>query len=206
MKRNPIRPTIALSALAAALAAPAVLADTLDRYEMVVPPHNVIDSITGNDVRDNRDSTKLRNDVRFDDPMPGRDAHAADSANWSERQQVENTRSEPYTATDALPAAAARDSEGDAVHSGVSDDTVNSPQGASAAAEADRERTDNLDGDVRREAVLPGDGGGEVGVPEPGNSTAETDSFEGARDTAAGVESTRGAGGAGGAGGGGAGR
>ena len=204
MKRKLLYPAFAFTALATALHAPAVLADTTDRYDMAVPPHNVIDLINGNDARDHRDSTKLRNDVRLDDPIPeAGDAHAADDQSWVERRQVENIQSGPETASDALPAAAT-DGAGDPVRSGASsDDTMNSPRDASATAEADRDHSN--DRGAQGDAVMPGDGGGEVGVPGPRDSTAETDSFEGARDTAAGVESTRGAGGGGTTGGAGAG-
>jgi hypothetical protein len=201
MKRNHFYPAFALTALTAALSAPAALADTTDRYDMVVPPHNVIDLINGNDARDHRDSTKLRNDVRLDEPMPGAiDSQAADDPSFVERNQVENIQSGPETANDAL-SAAATDSAGDVVRSGVSsDDTMNSPHNASAAADGDRDDSTTNRG-AQGDAVMPGDGGGEVGVPGPRDSSAETDSFEGERDTAAGVESTRGAGGGGGPGG-----
>lgn len=200
MKRNIIATSIALGALALGATAPAS-ADVFGFFDRFSTSTNVIDTIRGNDNRDAKDSTVLRNDVRFDEPMPGASAREPSNPagqSWAEHKQVENIQRGPDTTTssDASSAAVATDRAGDPVRSGVPSDssaTVHSSGDASAATD------DTLD-DTRRnsaqpDAVTPSDGGGEMGVPGPRDSSAETDSFEGARDTAAGVDSTRGAGG-----------
>ncbi len=207
MQRNTIVSRFALGAVAAALAVPFAYADTRTDYDMVVPPENVIDTIRGNDVRDTRDSTVLRNDVQFAEPMPGAGYDAArdqSHANWSERNLVENTQRHGTTAHDAMPETAVTDQSGEVVRSGAPEAAADVHDGSTAAADdTTREPgASNEAGTYERqgEAVTPSDGGGEVGVPGPRDTSAETDSFEGERDTAAGVESTRGAGGTGGAG------
>jgi len=200
----------ALGALSAALAAPLAYADTRAHYDMVVPPQNVIDTVRGNDARDVRDSTVLRNDVRFAEPMPGvyQDPRDQAATDWSERTWVENNQQHGATAHDAMPETAVRDQSGDVVHSGVPEAGVGVHDGATAAADDATSPSNANEADTQNpdaNAVTPSDGGGEVGVPGPRDSSAETDSFEGERDTAAGVESTRGAGGTGGAGAGAAG-
>lgn len=198
MKRNIIATSIALGALALGTAAPAS-ADVFGFFDRFTSSNNVIDTLRGNDNRDARDSTVLRNDVDFDEPMPGASAREPSNPagqSWAEHNQVENIQRGPQSTSDASSAAVATDRAGDPVHSGVPSDssaTVHSSGQASAATD------DTLDDTGRNsaqpDAVTPSDGGGEMGVPGPRNSSAETDSFEGARDTAAGVDSTRGAGG-----------
>ena len=207
MQRKTIVSRFALGAVAAALAVPFVYAETSTRYDMVVPPENVIDTIRGNDVRDTRDSTVLRNDVQIAEPMPGAGYDAPREqaeANWSERTFVENQQRHGTTAHDAMPETAVTDQSGEVVRSGVPEASADVHDGSTAAADdTTREPgASNEAGTYDRDsqAVTPSDGGGEVGVPGPRDSSAETDSFEGERDTAAGVESTRGAGGTGAAG------
>ncbi len=208
MQRNKIVFRFALGAVAAALAVPFANADTRTNYDMVVPPENVIDTIRGNDVRDTRDSTVLRNDVQIAEPMPGAGYYGSPrnqaEENYSQRTFVENTQRHGTTAHDAIPETAVTDQSGDVVRSGAPEATADVHDGSTAAADGTTREpgASNDAGTYERdgEAVTPSDGGGEVGVPGPRDSSAETDSFEGERDTAAGVESTRGAGGTGGAG------
>lgn len=199
MKRNIIATSIALGALALGATAPAS-ADVFGFFDRFSSPTNVIDPIRGNDNRDAKDSTVLRNDVRFDEPMPGASAREPSNPagqSWAEHNQVENIQRSPEHTSDASSAATATDRAGDPVRSGVPSDssaTVHSSPGDATAA-----TDDALDqarrNDSQPDAVTPSDGGGEMGVPGPRDSSAETDSFEGARDTAAGVDSTRGSGG-----------
>lgn len=199
MKRNIIATSIALGALALGATAPAS-ADVFGFFDRFSNSTNVIDTIRGNDNRDTKDSTVLRNDVRFDEPMPGASAREPSNPagqSWAEHKQVENIQRGPDTSSsDASSAAVATDRAGDPVRSGVpSDNSANVHSSGDASAAADDTLDDTRRNSAQPDAVTPSDGGGEMGVPGPRDSSAETDSFEGARDTAAGVDSTRGAGG-----------
>lgn len=197
---------LALTAIATVLVAPLANADLGDRFEALRTPANVIDTVKGNDVRDSKDSTILRNDVRLDDSAEDRTSTAAREDDWSERGHVQNMNEGPLTGSEALPGtaggavedgshAAATQSEGrDTMQAGTpSAPDEMTPHAGEVSPSSDAASSDSAAAD----SLMPGDGGGEVGSPGPAGTTAETDSFEGDRDTAAGVESTRGAGGAG---------
>lgn len=206
-----IRPRhLALTALAAVLIAPITQVQAREgRFHIPFLPDGVytIDTINGNDVRDTRDSTISRNDV----PLDGRDG-MSNSPAYMEPAHSDRTSSYPYEsgvvtsqAPNALPATGVHDAGNGTVTAGRDSATIHGDQADAApvgagATTAERDRLDRRTNQSPNQAVMPEDGGGEVGVPGSTGTSAQTDSFEQNRDTAAGVESTRGAGGNGSAG------
>ncbi|MCW5621555.1 MAG: hypothetical protein KIS79_10655 [Burkholderiales bacterium] len=181
---------LALTAIATVLVAPLANADLGDRFEALRTPANVIDTVKGNDVRDSKDSTILRNDVRLDDATGDRTSTSAREDDWSERGHVQNMNEDGGGSHAAATQSEGRDNSMQAGAPSAPDELTPRAEDVSPSSDA---TSDAAAGD----SLMPGDGGGEVGSPGPAGTTAETDSFEGSRDTAAGVESTRGAGGAG---------
>ncbi|HZP86517.1 MAG TPA: hypothetical protein VFB54_06830 [Burkholderiales bacterium] len=205
MNRITLSPKLALTALAALLAAPLAQAQSDEHYRSIFPGNvsNVIDEINGNDARDNRDATILRNDVPLrQGPTEYRETEMSRSTMTTTRTQ-ESGRATTRAAA-GLPATAVMEAgkgtitQPQAATATTTEQNASSPAGtATGAADSAVVHDRTYYQSTSPRAVMPSDGGGEIGVPAPAGVQSQTDTFEGPRDTAAGVESTRGAGGAG---------
>lgn len=163
---------LAITAVAMLLAAPLARADdTMHRHTIIPLPYNsgtVIDEFNGNDARDTRDSTIARSDVPIDQTgLRSADTmYRTDTSTSSTSERVVTSRG-----VGPLPDTAVAE----AGHG-----TVTTPQNDGPAT-ASRETTPS--GSVTDSMHSTTD-----------KAAAQTDTFEGNRDTAAGVDSTRGAG------------
>ena len=144
MKRR-MTTRLALGALAAALAAPALAQDD-GRFgwltSWIPPSSTTIDMVNGNDFRDNRDSTISRNDVTRDQTTL-----TERQESWRSSESMSDT-SGPYSATEsmgtALPATAAANADpGPAVDDVVqhNETIINESPDPSLAAEQELRRS-----------------------------------------------------------------